>query len=604
MVDVDTDLNIAIKGDVSDINSKLDQAGQKAKQMGDKAGAAGSKAKAGMEQAKAGADKAKIGFGVAAVAVQGFTSQIAGMGQQVLDFESKVVALNKTIVGLESQELALKRMQEDLNRAVAEGTIEERDYHRALEDIELQFKNVQLETQNVEAETKKLSGEYISFGINAVGAVAQIAIAFVAMGVTAGGVLKGTIVGVKALSGALWTVAKHPVFLIITAGILAWELGLKSIVENLTGIEDLGIFSNLQKAFDGLTQGESSMQELNRQTKEFGDTVEKNTPVWGSMAESIDEVGDSAERTSKKVKGLTIAQEQLMRSGGFRAGGGTSLSEAISREADEIDAATARTLAAASLHEALKVSGITGSLFGRNISGNLTTTLDSMRSAGRVRNSFYNSSRIFGTSTGGVSLSGGGFGGLTRSSQRRRSGRDRNPNGRLDKLSVRLDRLLKKQNKRLNEQFGFDIFSFTDTRRNRSQSPRFGSNSGLNSQEMKNIITERFNNTLARQEVEATGKFNKFRSVTAGLGIDEALSFLDLGFGGDQRLTFNASDKFVNEIQDTIQARNFFRGKGVDFDGMSKNGVSGLLNIREFGYREMNDQLAFLGQEQYQTVGT
>jgi len=458
MADIDKDVKIAVKADTTDVNAKLNQAGQKAKEFGDKAKTAGDKASSGMEKAKAGADKAKIGFGVAAIAVQGFTSQVAGLGQAVLDFESKVVALDKTIVGLEGQEIALRRAQEDLNKAVEEGTIADRDFHRALEDIELAYKNVQLESKNVEAETKKLSGEYVSFGINAVGAVAQISIAFVAMGVTAGGVLKATVAGVKLLSGALWTVAKHPVFLIITAGILAWELGLKSIVENLTGIEDLGIFSNMQKAFEGLTEGESSMEELNRQTREFGDTVERGLPVYGSMADKIDDVGDSANNTTGKIKNLTLAQEQLMRSGGFRAGPGQPLSAIINREADEIDRATARTLASASLHQALKDAGLTGSVSTRNVSGTLNPGgfkpardkggpiggLGSLavsmfnkgasaaviaRSLARGKSSARFSSFKGATTSGSLSSSVGAGRGS------RRRGRDRNPLGRKDKFS-------------------------------------------------------------------------------------------------------------------------------------------------------------------------
>ena len=97
----------------------------------------------------------------------------------------------------------------------------------------------------------------------------------------------------------------------------------------------------------------------------------------------------------------------------------------------------------------------------------------------------------------------------------------------------------------------------------------------------------------------------KFNDVTTGTsGMMEALQLITQGFGVDQFAIFDASEGFKNKIQDVIQSRNFFRGKSVDFDGMDKSGIAGLLNIREHGYREMNEQLAFQGEEQYQTVGT
>ena len=596
---IDTDLNIAIKGDTSDINSKLDQAGQKAKQMGDKASAAGDKAKGGMEKAKAGADKARIGFGVAAVAVQGFTSQIAGLGQAVLDFESKVVALNKTIVGLESQELALTRMQEDLNDAVMEGTISQRDYQRALEDITIQFRNVQLETQNVAAETNKLNGEYVSFGINAVGAIAQITIAFVAMGGSIGSIIPAIVTGIKLVGSTLWTIAKHPVFLIITAGILAWELGLKSIVEDLTGIADLGIFSNMQKAFDGLTTGDSSMQALDNQTASFTETVKEQTPWLEKQAGAMDDVGNSASNARKQIDGLAQSTSNLQRSGGFRAGPGQSLSESINREANAIEVASARTLAAASLHQALEDGGFSGDQNGSSVSGFLTTTLESMQAAGRTKNSFTNSSQVFGGSTGGVSLGSQRFGGrsLTRSNRRRRSGRNRNAKGRGDKLSVQFMNARNKLNTRLDREFGLDFDKFAGVSFKRKGNRRGGTH--------RQAAIQQHLSALETGEARGRERINKFNRITEGAGLEESLGLINIGFDSTRFDVFNANAEFTNQIQDVIQARNFFNKRtNIDRDSLETEGVSGLLNIKEFGYRELNEQLAFQGEEQFMTVGT
>ena len=225
---------------------------------------------------------------------------------------------------------------------------------------------------------------------------------------------------------------------------------------------------------------------------------------------------------------------------------------------------------------------------------------------------------------GGVSLGGGGsrgsnFGGrnLTRSGSlsssvgsgngSRRGGRNRNPNGRNDKLSVRLGKAWTAFTNKLDEEFGFDAIKFAMTEEfgrpdNRS---RFGNNSRLNSSEKKNtLFNELFVVPSTIREAETRRRITGFERTTEGASMSEALTLLKQGFGTTRKSAFDPTTGFFNQVQDVIQARNFFRGKGVDFDGMSKSGVAGLLNIKFFGYREMNDQLAFQGQEQYQTVGT
>lgn len=369
MADIDKDVKINVKGDTRDINAKLEQTGQKGQQMGDKVKQGADKGASGLDKMGNAAQGAKTDMAAVAVSIQAMTAQIAGMAQQVLDFETKVLALQKTAVGMESQQIALRRMQEDLNLAVQEGTISQRDYQRAVEDMEIAFKNVVLEEQVVAAETRKLTGEYVTFGINAAGTAGQIGIAMAAMGISSKAALASMVVGIKGVSAAMWTIAKHPVFLIITAGILAWELGLKSIVENLTGIDDLGIFSNLEKAFMGLTEGPGSMKEIDAQTQEFSNTIQETTPFIVRETEALDGLSVSAGNTTNEINKLTSAQERLKRSGGFSAGPGKPLSAVINEEANRIEIATSRTLAAASLHSALRNAGITGSVFGRNVSG-------------------------------------------------------------------------------------------------------------------------------------------------------------------------------------------------------------------------------------------
>lgn len=604
MADIDRDVKIKIKGDVGDVNKKFDSVGDKAKQMGDKVSQAGNKGKQGLDKMGTSAESAKTDLAAVAVAVQGMTASIAGMTQQVLDFQSKIIALEKTIIGVQSQEVALRRMQEDLNTAVQEGTISLRDYERAIEDIELAFKNMRLEELNVEAETNKLNGEFVSFGINAVGTVAQITIAMTALGISSKTAFAGMIVGIRGVTTALWTVAKHPVFLIITAGILAWELALKGIVEDLTGMEDLGIFSNLQKFFEeSIPMGTDNLSDLNDEWNAQERTLRQLHPTTEQIAKNYDNIGNSADSAADSVNRLTKGMEINMRAGGFRTGPGQPLSKVLEREAQSIERSTARTLAAASLRNALEEAGITGSVFGRNISGSITPTLASMQAAGRTRNSFTNSNRVFGTSTGRVTVGNNRFAGrsLTRSSARRRSGRDRNAFGRNDKFFVRRRNAIKKLTGNLNNEFGFDAVNFAGI-----DFGGVGTNNVMNRgrRGSQADIENAFAKQMAQVSETVKTRVGLFDSLTSGTdNRAEAFALFNTFGVSNQQFFDDPAAQWTNSLKTVINARNFFRGKSVNFEGSIGTGPA-LLGIRELGYRELNEQLAFQGEAQFETIGT
>ena len=70
--------------------------------------------------------------------------------------------------------------------------------------------------------------------------------------------------GMRGLGAAMWTVAKHPVFLIATAAFLAWELALSGVVEKMMGLEDgsLSVTKNVMKLFDSMGQTAYATNEL------------------------------------------------------------------------------------------------------------------------------------------------------------------------------------------------------------------------------------------------------------------------------------------------------------------------------------------------------
>lgn len=319
--DINRKVKIDFMGNVRDLVSKLKGAGSAADNLKGKLQQVGSSGSGAMNKLSQGADKSKTSLAATAVAVQAMTAQIAGMAQQILDFDTKLLTLQKTVLGVRSQEVSLRRQQEDLNTAVEDGSMSLRDYNRAIEDIGLAYQNMILEKKVVAAETRKLDGEFVTFGINAVGTLSQVAIAFGAMGITSFAALKSTLLGIRGVSTALTFLQKHPIFLVLTAGILAWELGLKSIVENLTGIDDLGIFSNMNKALGGLTSGPNSMEELDLQTQGFTDSIKTATPF-------IEKQNDALEKTAKNVEKVNslysvMAQEANTASRAVKDLGGT-----------------------------------------------------------------------------------------------------------------------------------------------------------------------------------------------------------------------------------------------------------------------------------------
>lgn len=597
MSSVDRDVNVNITADIKDFEKKVRNATKITDDLGDELIETGNDGRKGMQTLTKAANKTERDLAAVAVSVQGIADQVTGMSDQILSFQEKIVALERSTFGLKRTQTDYQRQLEDLTMALQEGELSTLEYERAIEDLRLAFIDMRIEQKEVAAETQALNGEFVTFGVSTAGTAAQIIIAFKAMGISAASVFPAIIAGIRGVSTAMWTIAKHPVFLIITAGIAAWELGLRHIVQELTGIEDLSIFSNIQTFFeDMIPTATENVAEINMEFDGMEQSLRKIEPALKSDTEALEEFGNVADSTAESVRGLTVSQELLKRSGGFRAGPGKPLSKAINEEADKIDAATARTLAAASLHHALQDAGITGSVFGRNISGNLTTTLESMKRAGRANaSSFSNAGSVFGNRTGGVFF--GGNSGLTRSTARRR--RNRNPLGRQDKLSEILRE--RTHNIRSSRQ---DLFDFTGVSLfgsgNNFQFRRFSGNGGENRDDMRRAIFSDFDRFISSRLSEANRRKGVFDSAFGGKG-NRSIAQAGLALLGHDKFDVfsgRVSDRNLKRIKTGIDAGKFFSSEGFG------NANVLTLDVITSGYREMDDQLAFRGKERFQTVGT
>lgn len=693
MADIEKDIKINFLGDAKSLNKDLDNIANKADKTGQKLDQAGTKGEQGLEKTNKSAKKLDISLAATSAAVFAYGQQIAGMAQKVLDFESKLIALQKTAVGMQKLEVQFRRQQEDLNQAVAEGTISTRDYERAVEDLRFTFIDMRLEQQNIKAETNKLTGEYISFGIQAVTMASSISIAMAAMGVSSKTAFASIILGIKGVSAALWTVAKHPVFLFVTAGIMAWELGLKSIVEQMTGFEDLGIFSNIQKFFENaVPNATENVSDLDKEFNQLAISTGNYSQKLDDAAFGMDKISGKssgilalntlyhqlareAKAAADGIESISRAQSQVIRQSGFSSAssgglstmsGGSSTTPgqpqwltALKNQVAEDDAERKRKRLFGPLNENTRRiiqnilianrevvesrfketdevinavlsnnqlslindyfdlaiqeasnGNIAGAInleraaqrMGRNtgtISGFLTTSLESMMAAGRVRNSFTSASSISGlrsgVSRGTVSTFGGRS--LTRSTARRRSARNRNAMGRNDKLAIKFKKSLISLNKE-----NSDLFSFTDAGSlfsRRFQTARFGNNTSLSYSERKNIIFDQFSEYKSNILNEALRRRAVFDTVFSGATQEEGLLLLDL-LGSNKQDVFSGSFG-RSRVEDTINARNFFNNSGVTND---INGTHLLYEIATNGYREMDDRLAFQGRQRFNTVKT
>lgn len=322
------------KSALGKVDARADKAGNKIKQVGNEGKIAGSKVKAGAEKGAQGmnklgneAKKAERDIGGVAISVLGLGASVTGLSDTIFGMKEKLVAIERSTFGLERTTEDMKRMQEDFDEAVKAGTMTAREHERALKDLELGYKDMAVEQREVQAEQEAMNSEWISFAVNtATTVVFSLTTITTALGAerTAkiGSALATNLATIanKKFVMSLWAIAKHPVFLIATAGLAIWEsnlFGLRSEIEKWSGMEDLSLLSNLEKTFSsGIPEAGAetidSLDEIEKKAEELQESFDETTTQSNKgIIPMINDVGDCSVKSAKKVDSLTDSIENL-----------------------------------------------------------------------------------------------------------------------------------------------------------------------------------------------------------------------------------------------------------------------------------------------------
>jgi hypothetical protein len=322
------------KSALGKVDARADKAGNKIKQVGNEGKIAGSKVKQGAEKGAQGmnklgneAKKAERDIGGVAISVLGLGASVTGLSDTIFGMKEKLVALERSSFGLERTTEDMKRMQEDFDEAVKTGTMTAKEHQRALKDLELGYKDMAVEVKEIEAETEAMNSEWISFAVNTattvVFSLTTITTALGAERVAKIGSALATNLATLAnrkFVMSLWAIAKHPVFLIATAGLAIWEsnlFGLRSEIEKWSGMDDLSLLSNLEKTFssgipDAGAETIDSLDEIEKKAEKLQESFDETTTQSNKgIIPMIEDVGDCSVKSARKVDTLTNSIDNL-----------------------------------------------------------------------------------------------------------------------------------------------------------------------------------------------------------------------------------------------------------------------------------------------------
>lgn len=370
-------LEITLEGDkaireAKKVQSELKSTGSAGIKAGADVDAGAKKGASGLKQMGASAGSSGADLSTLSLTAIGLGQSITGVTDAIFGFQEKVVALQRSTFGLKQLAIETTRREEDLALAIQENTLSARDQKRAIEDLGLAYEALQIETDTVRAEQEALNGEYITFGINTAGVVMQSIIAITALTATdtgakfanavasstMGTAVIGAATATKALTLAMLTSPMAPYAIAaIAAGaaFIAYNddiLGLRTGIEELTG-QEKGSLPHLGFSITGVTEatGESTaaLRDYQAEAERYAATANNKT------VPALKNIETQTSKTTQAVRGLTQASSEFRSQSGFRLATFASGSTQVA-----IDFATARTLAAASLHEALKSGGFSG----------------------------------------------------------------------------------------------------------------------------------------------------------------------------------------------------------------------------------------------------
>ena len=322
------------KSSMSKIDGRADKTASNLKRVGNAGKQAGQEVRTGAKKGETGlndlantAKKAERDIGGVAISVLGLGASITGLSDTIFGMKEKMVALERSQFGLEQTTEDVKRMQEDFDEAVKAGTMTAKEHERAVKDLEMAYKDMAVEQREIQAETEAMNSEWISFAVNtATTVVFSLTTITTALGAerTAkiGSALATNLATIanRKFVMSLWAIAKHPVFLIATAGLAIWEsnlFGLRSEIENWAGIDDLSLLGNLEKTFssnipEASAETYDAMESIEKKAEDLQETFDETTTQSNKgIIPMINDVGDCSVKSAKKVDSLTDSIENL-----------------------------------------------------------------------------------------------------------------------------------------------------------------------------------------------------------------------------------------------------------------------------------------------------
>jgi len=181
----------------------------------------------------------------------------------------------------------LDEKQDKVNKLIAEGKTNTDDYRDAIRDLGIAQENY---NQNLD----KVQEAQIMFALN----LGTMAVTTIPAVITA---MKGLNLATLSFTNILNTIRSHPVFLVVTAGILAWEFGISKLIKNYNGL-DLSIQGNMEKLADHMfttDQATTSMENYGNAINDVGSSARSTTKDMEQFGRSVDLAGVKIEQVKK-----------------------------------------------------------------------------------------------------------------------------------------------------------------------------------------------------------------------------------------------------------------------------------------------------------------
>lgn len=326
------------------VQKELKATGSAGKKAGADVDAGADKGAAGLKKMGNSAGKSEGALTALSVSVLGLGASITGLSDAILGFNEKTVALERSTFGLKEMTIQVAREQEDLAKAIQEGTMSAQEEKRAIEDLGLSMEALAIEERTVKAEAEALSGEWVSFAVNTGTTVVQSILAISSMlalktaasatatGATAAhtGANWGLVASLKAAAAAMKAfMLSNPItaaaLIASTAAVAAYETnlgGMRDGIEDMMGMER-GSLPTLTGGFmelTGATQESSEAavdwakraEEIANQARTgLVPQIDSATESMGNLGGEMKLVSSEADTTTGKIQTLSDALDRL-----------------------------------------------------------------------------------------------------------------------------------------------------------------------------------------------------------------------------------------------------------------------------------------------------